>query len=301
MKVLVSDKLANEAIEVLRNAGLEVDVKTGMSPEELEACIGDYDAIVIRSATKVRKNIMIAGKKLKAIGRAGVGLDNVDLEYAKEKGIKVFNTPAATSISVAELVIGQMLACIRNIPRADATMKECKWAKKQLGGTELYGKTLGILGIGRIGQEVAKRALAFGMKCIAYDPYITKVDLDVEILLSLEEVYKQADFITLHMPLLDSTKYLINKDAFAKMKDGIIIINSARGGVIKESDLLEALNTDKIRCVAIDVWEKEPTDNDDLRKHPKVIATPHLGASAKEGQIRAGTQVAEQIINELKG
>ncbi|MEW5694070.1 MAG: D-2-hydroxyacid dehydrogenase [Candidatus Hydrogenedentota bacterium] len=298
MRVLVSDKFPSEPVEKMKKAGLDVTVKTGMTPQELESAIGQFDVIIIRSATKVTKNIIDAAKNLKLIVRAGVGLDNVDVEYAKSKKIQVRNTPTATSISVAELTLGLMLACVRFIPRADASMKKGEWEKKAFEGTELYGKTLGIIGIGRIGQEVSKRARAFGMNVIAYDPYLPQGS-DVK-LVSFDELLSKSDFISLHVPLTDETKNMINDETLSKMKKGVIIINCSRGGVVSESALLKALNEDKVAKAGVDVYEKEPPLNYELAKHPNVIATPHLGASAEEGQLRAGNEATDIVIEFAK-
>jgi D-3-phosphoglycerate dehydrogenase len=232
---------------------------------------------------------------MKLIIRAGIGLDNIDVAAAQEKGIQVTNTPAATSISVAEHAFGLMLAAVRNHGRANLSMKDHKWEKKVLSGTELYGKTLGVIGIGRIGQEVAKRALAFGMKVIAYDLIEVKIDFDVKQV-GLEELIAQADIITLHVPLTEETKHIVSDAELEKMKDGVIIINVSRGGTVDEKALLRALESGKVRAAGLDVFEKEPPDDFSLVDNPNVIATPHIGAAAKEGQKRA----AQEVIKILK-
>jgi len=267
-----------------------------MNEEELVKTIPPFDGIIVRSATKVTSRVIESAENLKIIVRAGIGLDNIDLEAAKKKGIKVANTPAATTISVAELTMGLMLSAVRNIAQANMSMKNHKWEKKLFSGTELYEKTLGIIGFGKIGKEVAKRALAFGMKVIAYDVIKIETDLNVKQV-SLEELLLNSDIITLHIPLTEETKHLISEKEFNSMKDGVILINAARGGVVDEKALLNALNSGKVRAAAIDVWEKEPTDNFELVNHPNVIALPHLGASAKEGQARAGLE-AVKILKE---
>lgn len=292
-KILLADPMDKEALEELRSIPeFEVTLKTGMDEAELISTIPDYDVIVVRSATKVTRKVIEASRKLKLIIRAGIGLDNIDVEAAREKGIEVANTPAATSISVAELTFGLMISAVRKLGRANMSMKEHKWEKKVLSGTELYEKTLGIIGFGRIGQEVAKRAIAFGMKVIAYDIIDIKTDLPVEIV-SFEELLQRADIITLHVPLTKETKHLLGKPEFEKMKKGVIIINAARGGVVDEAALLEALNSGQVRAAALDVFEKEPPVDYSLIDHPEVFATPHIGAAAEEGQRRAGMEVVK--------
>lgn len=304
MKVLVSDPLAEEAIERLKKeSDIEVDVKTGMDKEELKKTIKDYAAIIVRSATKVTREVIGNADNLKVIARAGVGLDNIDLDAAKEKGIKVVNTPGGTTISVAELTFGLMLASTRNITRADASLKEKKWEKKKLGGFELYGKTLGIIGLGRIGREVAKRAKGFGMKVVAYDPYVKKEeipDIDVE-LVSMDDILKNSDFITLHIPAIPQTRHIISEAEIAKMKDGVVLINAARGGVVDEKAVYNGLTSKKIKCAAFDVFEVEPPLESKLLELDNFIATPHLGASTVEGQIRAGVEAADKVVGILRG
>jgi D-3-phosphoglycerate dehydrogenase len=304
MKILVSDKLDKEAVEMMKNAGFEVAVKTEMTPEELLGVIPEYDAIVVRSATKVKREVIEKGTGLKLIARAGVGLDNVDKEAAKEKGIKVVNTPAATSISVAELALGMMFAAARQIVRGTEGLRAGKWEKSAMKGIELHGKTLGIIGCGRIGCELASRAHALGMKVLGCD--IEGV-CDPEKLkchhidfTSYDEVYRNSDFISLHLPLTEQTKHMINKDTIAKMKKGVIIVNCARGGVVSEADLLEALNSGQVGCAAMDVYEVEPAKDNPLFAHPNFIGTPHIGANTAEGQKRAGIQIAELVIENLK-
>lgn len=292
-KILLADPLDKEALEELKAIPeFEVTLKTGMDEAELIRTIPEYEVIVVRSATKVTRKVIEAATNLKLIIRAGIGLDNIDVEAAQEKQIEVANTPAATSISVAELTFGLMLAAVRNLGRAYQSMKEHRWEKKALSGTELYGKTLGIIGFGRIGQEVAKRALAFGMKVIAYDILDIKTDLPVEMV-SLDQLLSQADIITLHVPLTKETKYLLSKPQFEKMKRGVILINAARGGVVDEAALLDALNSGQVKAAALDVFEKEPPVDFTLIDHPQVFATPHIGAAAEEGQRRAGMEVVK--------
>jgi D-3-phosphoglycerate dehydrogenase len=298
LKVLISDPIAKEGIEILKNSGFEVVEKTGMSPEELIKTIPDFDAIIVRSATKVTKEVIEAGKKLKVIGRAGVGLDNVDAEAAKARGIKVVNTPAATSISVAELALGMMLSAARMIPQATISTKAGKWEKKKFHGIELYGKILGIVGIGRIGSELAKRAKALGMEVIAYDPYVQSSDYAK--IVDFDTLLKNSDFISLHIPKTKETTHLLNKSAFDKMKDGVIIVNCARGGVVDEDALYDALVSGKVKVACLDVFEVEPAKEHKLFSLEQVILTPHIGAQTEEGQQRAGLQIAELVRDALR-
>lgn len=304
MKILVSDKLDKEAVDMMKDAGFEVTVKTDMTPEELLGVIPDYDAIVVRSATKVKREVIEKGTNLKLIARAGVGLDNVDKDAAKEKGIKVVNTPAATSISVAELALGMMFAAARQIVKGTEGLRAGKWEKSSLKGIELNGKTLGIIGCGRIGCELASRAHALGMKVIGSDlegvcnPDTLKCH-HIEFT-THEEVMKNSDFISFHVPLTEHTKHMINKDTIAKMKKGVIIVNCARGGVIHEGDLLEALKSGQVAFAAMDVYEVEPAKENSLFTHPNFLGTPHIGANTEEGQKRAGIQIAELVIQNLK-
>lgn len=296
-KILVADTLDKEALDELKSIpSFEVTVKTGMDEAELVKTIPDFHAAVVRSATKLTRKAIEAGKNLELIIRAGIGLDNIDAAAAKEKGIQVANTPAATSISVAEHTFGLMLAAVRNHGKANLSMKEHKWEKKTLSGTELYGKTLGIIGFGRIGQEVAKRALAFGMRVIAYDVIDVKTSLDVKKV-PFDKLLAESDIITLHIP--KQPKYLLSNEEFEKMKNGVILINAARGGVVDEKALLRALNSGKIRAAALDVFEKEPPDEFSLIDNPNVIATPHIGAAAEEGQKRAGLEVVKILKERL--
>lgn len=302
MKVLVSDNISSKGVEILKKAGLEVDVKTGLKPEELKAIIGEYDALVIRSATKVTAEIIEAADKLKVIGRAGTGVDNVDKVAATKKGIVVMNTPGGNTITTAEHAIAMLFSLARKIPQATASMKSGKWEKKKFMGVELYNKTIGIIGLGRIGSEVAKRTQCMGMNVLAYDPFlsderaeelgITKTDLD--------RIFAEADFITLHTPLTPETKHLINKDTIAKMKKGVYIINCARGGIVNEKDLYEAIQEGKVAGAALDVFEKEPPEEGyPLVADERVICTPHLGASTLEAQENVAIAIAEQIVDYL--
>ncbi len=297
MKVLVADKIAMEGVKKLKDAGLEVVEAWEEPKEKIPELIKDCDAIIVRSATKVRKPMIDVASKLKVIGRAGVGLDNIDVDYAKSKGIKVINTPGATTVSVAELTIALMLATVRPLVRAVSSTKMGKWEKKLLKGHELYGKTLGIIGIGRIGQAVAERAKAFGMNIIAYKRHIKDVGYKI---VDLETIYKESDIITIHTPLTDETKHMINAETISKMKDGVIIINTARGGIIDEKALYDALQSGKVKAAAFDVFESEPPKDNKLLELENFICTPHIGAQTAEGQLRAGVEVAEKVIEALK-
>jgi len=297
MKLLICDPISEKAIEEIKALGIDVTNKPDITPEELLEEIGNYDGIIVRSRTKVRQNVIDRGENLKFIIRGGVGLDNIDVEYAKSKGIKVLNTPAASSISVAELAIGFMFALSRHIVQGTTSMRNGEWLKKKLKGSELYGKTLGIIGIGRIGREVARRAIALGMKVISYDPYVDKIDMEGVELVDLDTLLSNSDFITLHIPHTDETHHLIGKDAFEKMKDGVYLINCARGGVVDEEALYEYMKSGKVKGAGFDVFEKEPPENLKLLELENFICTPHIGASTKEGQARVG----EEIVKILKG
>jgi D-3-phosphoglycerate dehydrogenase len=302
MKVLVSDPIAEEGIERLRDAGFEVNIKTGLTEEELVKAIPEYDGLIVRSATKVTREVIAAGENLKAIGRAGIGLDNIDLEAARERGIKILNTPGATTISVAELTLGHMLALARHIPQATASLKAGRWEKKLFMGSELHGKTLGIIGLGKIGREVAKRASGMGMDLVAYDPYVREAEVrDLGLkLLPLEDLLPYSDYITIHVSLTPETRHLLSEREFALMKEGVRLINCARGGVVDEKALYNALVSGKVAGAALDVFEEEPPKENPLLKLDNVIATPHLGASAREGQVRSGMEIAEKLIAALK-
>lgn len=301
MKVLVSDGIHPLGEEILRNAGLEV-VLEKYPQEELPEKIKGFDAIMVRSATKVPKEVIDAGN-LKCIARGGVGLDNIDVAYAKEQGIPVLNTPGASSISVAELAISHMMGIGRFLHRSTKEMQEGKWPKKEYkAGREVTDKTLGLLGFGNIGRETAKRAIGLGMKVIAFDPFVKETDMDVK-LVSKDEVLANSDYISLHMPFIKAEGPTLDEAEFAKMKDGVCIINCARGGVVKESALLNALNNGKVDYAGIDVWETEPVCEDQkaLINHPNVLATPHIGASTNEAQIRVSTEIAQKVVDCLKG
>jgi len=295
IRILIADHLDQEAIEELQAVpGFEVTVKTGLNEADLVKIIPDFEVVVVRSATKITRPIIEAGQNLKLIVRAGIGLDTIDVKAAKEKGVEVANTPSATSISVAEHVIGLMLGAVRHHGPANLSMKQHKWEKKLFTGTEVYGKTLGIIGFGRIGLEVARRALALGMNILAYDVIPIKTDLAVKQV-SLDELLSQADIITLHVP--KTPEPILGAKEFERMKKGVVIVNAARGGVVDEKALLEALNSGQVKAAALDVFSQEPPQDFSLIDHPRVTATPHLGAATEEGQKRAGLEVV-RIVKE---
>ncbi len=296
MKVLVANPISEEGIKMMRDAGHEVDVKTDLSPEQLIETVKGYEAIVVRSATKVTDKVVEAGKDFKLIVRGGVGIDNIDVKAAEAAGIAVVNTPEASSVSVAELAIGHMLALSRHIARGTSGLKGGKWEKKALKGVELWEKTLGLIGIGRIGREVAKRALGLEMKVIAYDPYVQEVpELEVE-LVPLDELLARSDYVSLHIPFTDETRHLLARDEFEKIKDGAYIIDCARGGIVDEEALYDALKSGKVGGAALDVFETEPPVGSKLLELDNVIGTPHIGAATAEGQGRVGVAVAEKVI-----
>ncbi|MGC9325684.1 MAG: phosphoglycerate dehydrogenase [Desulfomonilia bacterium] len=301
MKVLVSDKLSEKGVEILRNGGLDVDVNTGLKPDELKAVIGNYDALVVRSATKATSEIIAAGKKLKVIGRAGAGVDNIDISAATKQGVVVMNTPGGNTVTTGEHAIAMLMALTRNIPQATASMKSGKWEKKSLEGREVFNKTLGIIGMGRVGSIVASRAQGLKMNVIVFDPFITKEVAERQgiELVSLEDLYARSDYISVHTPLSPETRGLVGKDAFEQMKKGVMIINCARGGIVDEKALINALDSGKVAGAAVDVFLKEPPEDWSLAQHPKVICTPHLGASTHEAQENVALAIAEQIVDYL--
>jgi D-3-phosphoglycerate dehydrogenase len=301
-KVLVSDPLSEKGLEILGRAnGLQYDIKSGLSQEELKKILPEYDAIIIRSETKLKAEIIEAGDRLKVIGRAGIGLDNVDLSAATKKGIVVMNTPQENAIAAAEHTIAMMLSISRKIPQATGSMKAGKWEKKKFLGVELYTKTLGIIGIGVIGTIVADRARGLKMKVIAYDPYLSKEVAEKKgvDLVSFEELLNRSDFISIHTPLTEETRNLIDKNTLAKMKDRVILINCARGGIINEKDLYDAIKAAKVAGAALDVFEKEPAIGNPLMELEQVIGTPHLGASTGEAQENVSIAIAQQIVDYL--
>ncbi|MBY0354547.1 MAG: phosphoglycerate dehydrogenase [Rickettsiales bacterium] len=300
-KVLISDKLSPQAIDIFKQAGVEVDVKTGLSPDELKAIIGDYDGLAIRSATKVTPEILAAATKLKVIGRAGIGVDNVDVPAATARGVIVMNTPFGNSITTAEHTISLMMALARQIPQANASTHASKWEKNKFMGVELYGKVLGMIGCGNIGSIVADRAQGLKMKVIVSDPFLSAeraVDLNVEKV-ELPDLLARADFITLHTPLNDTTRNILNKENLARCKKGVRIVNCARGGLIDELALKDAIDSGHVAGAALDVFEKEPAENNPLFGLENVVCTPHLGASTTEAQENVAVQVAEQMSDYL--
>jgi len=303
MKVLVSDNLDSSGVQMFQQEdGIEVDVKTGLSPEEQKSIIGEYDALVIRSATKVTSDLLDAAKRLKIVGRAGIGLDNVDIPAATKHGVIVMNTPGGNVITTAEHAIAMMMSLTRNIPWGTASLKAGKWEKKNLEGRELYNKIVGIIGFGKIGSIVADRARGLKMQVIIYDPYVTpeRIEKAGYSSVKLDELFRRSDYISVHVPKLKDTISLLNKDAFDKMKKGVMIINCARGGIVNEADLYDALKSGKVAGAALDVFEKEPPGQSPLFELDKVICTPHLGASTQEAQANVATAVAGQIIEYLK-
>lgn len=301
-KVLVSDPLAEEGIEILRGF-CEVDVRTGLSEEQLIKIIGEYDGLLVRSGTQVTESVIEAAEKLRFVGRAGAGVDNIDLDAATKKGIIVANAPAGNTLAACEHTLAMMASLARNIPQATASVKKGEWKRSAFMGVELNEKVLGIVGFGRIGQELAKRASALEMKVVAYDPYINRErakELGVEVM-TLDELFPVADFITVHTPLIKETKHLINSTTIATMKDGVRIINCARGGIINEADLYDAIVQGKVAGAALDVYEEEPPVASGIISLDQVISTPHLGASTVEAQLNVAVSVAKQCIEVLKG
>ncbi|WP_425405248.1 phosphoglycerate dehydrogenase [Hwanghaeella sp.] len=300
-KVLISDKISNRAVEVFKERGVEVDYKPGLSPDELKAIIGGYDGLAIRSATKVTPDVLEHAENLKVVGRAGIGVDNVDQAAATAKGVVVMNTPFGNSITTAEHAISMMMACARQIPAANASTHAGKWEKSKFMGVELYGKVLGLLGAGNIGSIVADRAQGLKMRVIAFDPFLSPEraeEMGVERV-DLETLLARADFITVHTPLTEQTRNLLNAEAFAKMKTGVRIVNCARGGIIDEEALRDALDAGKVAGAALDVFAVEPAKENVLFGREDVVATPHLGASTEEAQENVAIQVAEQMADYL--
>ena len=294
MKILICDKTEPEAIQCMRQAGIQVDVRDNISSEELPQVLPAYDGMVVRSRTKVRAALIDACPNLKVIVRGGVGLDTIDADYARSKNITVMNTPKASSASVAELTIGFIFAMARQIPATTSSMKAGKWEKKKFEGDEIGGKTLGVIGFGNIGYEVAKRALALGMKVLTYDVYEPK--LDGVKWVTEDELLSLSDYITLHLPLTDKTRNLIGAAEFAKMKSGVRLINCARGGIVDEDALYDAVVSGKVAGAALDVFAQEPSEGHRLFSLEQVIGSPHIGAATKEAQSRIGAEVAEKII-----
>jgi D-3-phosphoglycerate dehydrogenase len=305
MNILVTDKMAEEALTVLKDAGFDV-IYDEMDADTLLKEIGKYDGLMVRSRTKATTEVIEAGSSgnLKVIGRAGIGVDNIDIETAGKKGIPVVNSPTGATASVAELTIGHMLTLSRHLALADKTMKKGEWAKKKLKGFELDGKTLGLIGTGNIGKYTAKLAQCFGMKIIGYDPFISKKDMskdNIEKIEDLGKLMENSDYISLHLPHIPATHHIINKKMIEKMKPSSYLINCARGGTVDENALYNALKEGKIAGASLDVYESEPPENSPLLELDNVVLTPHLGANTKEGQIKAGTICANQIVKVLNG
>ena len=304
MKILITDGLSKEGLDILREEkDIELDVRDKVTPDELKKIIKDYEGLIIRSATKVTKEIIDNAERLKVIGRAGVGLDNVDVDSASKRGIIVMNTPEGNTISTAEHTFSMLLALSRNIPQANLSVKKNEWERKKFTGVEVFRKTLGIIGLGRVGAEVAKRAISFGMKVIAYDPFLSmeKAEkLEVE-LADLKDLLSRSDYISVHTPLIDDTRHLISKNEFKIMRDGVRIINCARGGIIDEAALFDAIKSKKVAGAALDVFETEPPVNNRLMELDCVITTPHLGASTEEAQVNVAIDIAKQVRDALKG
>jgi D-3-phosphoglycerate dehydrogenase len=304
VKVLVADTIHEDGVKMMRDAGLKLDLRTEITADELKKEIGGYDAIVVRSRTKLTKEVLLNSGNLKVIARAGVGLDNVGVAYAKEKGIEVYNSPEAPSNAVAELVLGFMLDLARNISRGDHGLKEGKWLKKDLGGFEISGRTLGIIGFGRIGYLLGKKARALGMNVVAYDVMMDKLrHLVAEIGakdVPLDELLALSDFVTVHVPLLPQTRHMISAAQFNKMKKGAYIINAARGGILDEAALKDALDSGRLAGAALDVFEQEPDPDLELVTRSNVVCTPHIGAESEEAQVGNSTIVAEKLIKFFK-
>jgi D-3-phosphoglycerate dehydrogenase len=301
-KILITDGLDESGQSILHDSAA-VDDKSGISADDLLTVISEYDALIVRGRTKVTASVMDAASSLRVIGRAGVGVDNIDIGAAKKHNISVVNAPVSTSLAVAELTFGLLLALAREIPRADASMKQGGWLKKELMGVELYGKTLGLIGYGRIGVEVGRRASAFGMDVIAYDPLISEDDiqkLGAEPV-SIQDLYAWSDFISLHLPLNVQTRDMVGGLAFSEMKDGVRIVCAARGGIIDEPALVAALDSGKVAGVALDVFSQEPPGLTEAVSHPRVIATPHIGAQTVEAQSRASEDIANEVLSALRG
>ena len=300
-RVLISDAISEFGIEVLRKSE-RVDLLPDITHQDLLSKIGAYDALIVRSRTKVTSEVVEAGVRLRVIGRAGVGVDNVDLDACRSQGIIVVNSPMAAGIAVAELTLGLILSLARCIPYADSKMKDGQWPKQEIKGVELHGKVLGLIAVGRIGTEVARRAAALEMRVIAYDPYLSDTEMQARGVepANLNQVLHQSDYISIHVPLTSETRHMIGEDAFMAMKDGVRLVCAARGGVIDERALLSALEDGKVAGAALDVFEIEPPGESRLVGHPNVIATPHIGAQTREGQLRAGVGVSEEVVAALR-
>jgi len=304
-KVLITDHISQDGVDILKkDKDIEVDIKAGIKNSDLKKIIGEYDAVITRSGTTVTPELIEKPGKLKIIGRAGVGLDNVDIEAASMKGIIVMNAPTGNTLAACELTMAMMLSVVRKVPAANQSTKSGEWNRKKFMGIQLYRKTLAVIGLGRIGSNVAKRCKAFEMKIVAFDPYIkqSKADsLGVELCGSLEEALSQADVVTFHTPLTDETKNMVTKKEIAMMKDGVVVINCARGGIVNELDLVEACRSGKISGAGVDVFEKEPPENHPFFDVENIYVTPHIGANTAEGQYGVAVIIAEQVVNALHG
>ncbi len=303
MKILISEPIELQCVEILKSEGFEVDYKPTMTPDELKQSIGEYAALVVRSATKVTAEVIANANNMKVIGRAGTGVDNIDINAATRKGIIVLNVPGGNTVSTAEHSISLLMALARNIPQAQQSLKEGRWDRKKYVGVELCGKTLGVVGLGKVGREVAKRLLGFDMKIIAFDPVLSPqvaATLGVE-LVDLDTLLRRSDFITIHTPLTNDTRSLIDARELALCKKSVRIVNCARGGIVNEKALLDALNAKTIAGAALDVYEKEPPVGQPIIEHPNVVVTPHLGASTEDAQEKVAVEIAHQVNDVLKG
>ena len=304
MKILITDKTSPKCAQILRDAGFTVDEKFGISKDELLQIIGNYEGLIVRSATKVTADVIAAARNLKVIGRAGSGVDNIDVQAATEKGILVMNTPGGNTNAVAELALLLMLGAARNVYNAVASLKAHKWEKKKFSGHEIKGKTLGLLGYGRVSRNLGKKALALDMQVLCYDPKIKKnlVDEDgIQLVADMGTVLSRADYLSVHLTKKPETINFLSDDEFAQMKDGVFFINCSRGGIVNEKALLNALNEGKVAMAAVDVYEKEPPEDFALIDHPNVICTPHIGASTKEAQENVAVMIAEQFVDFFTG
>ncbi len=304
MKILITDKTSPKCAQILRDAGFTVDEKFGISKDELLQIIGNYEGLIVRSATKVTADVIAAARNLKVIGRAGSGVDNIDVQAATEKGILVMNTPGGNTNAVAELALLLMLGAARNVYNAVASLKAHKWEKKKFSGHEIKGKTLGLLGYGRVSRNLGKKALALDMQVLCYDPKIKKnlVDEDgIQLVADMGTVLSRADYLSVHLTKKPETINFLSDDEFAQMKDGVFFINCSRGGIVNEKALLNALNEGKVAMAAVDVYEKEPPEDFTLIDHPNVICTPHIGASTKEAQENVAVMIAEQFVDFFTG
>ncbi len=303
MKILITDSVDPQCCEILKAEGFDVDYRPGLPQEEIKKAIKDASVLIVRSQTQVGAEVLNVASLLKIVGRAGAGVDNIDVDAATRRGVIVMNTPGGNTVSTAEHTMAMILALSRNIPQAGESLKAGKWERKKFIGTELFEKTLGIVGLGKVGAEVAKRATAFHMSVIAYDPVLS-VDAAAKIgveLIGLDDLYGRSDFISIHSPLTAETKDLLNEDTLRKCKKGVRIINCARGGIVNERALLAALNSDQVAGASLDVFEEEPPTDMALIRHPNVVSTPHLGASTEEAQEKVAIQIAHQVADALKG